>query len=142
MVVRTQNNGSHVTGLNVGANNVQRYFPKDILTIELQLGHLRIQCGLERDFWQNQPEIHDPRLCTWLEFKYPYGKPDRPPALLTMMLSENNSFRVEPMSLDAHARATDASKDRRHLDIMEGLSALPQPVRSTPPSLSLTAVLL
>ncbi len=45
MVVRTQNKGSHVTGLNVGANNVQRYFPKDILTIELQLGHLRIQCG-------------------------------------------------------------------------------------------------
>jgi hypothetical protein len=79
MVVRTQNKGRRVTGLNVGADNVQRYFPKDILTIELQLGHLRIQCGLEPDFWQNRPEIHDPRLCIWLEFKYPYGKPDRPP---------------------------------------------------------------
>jgi len=141
MVVRTQNKGSHVTGLNVGTNNVQRYFPKDILTIELQLGHLRIQCGLEPDFWQNRPEIHDPRLCTWLEFKYPYGKPDRPPALLTMMVSENNSFRVEPMPLDVHTSATHASGNYRHLDIIEGLPAQLPPV-PIPPSLGLRAVLL
>lgn len=141
MVVRTQNRGSHVTGLNVGANNVQRYFPKDILTIELQLGHLRIQCVLEPDFWRNRPEIHDPRLCTWLEFKYPYGKPNRPPALLTMMLSENNSFRVEPMSLDVHTRATHASQNYRPLDIIEGLPAQLSPVL-IPQSLGLRAVLL
>jgi hypothetical protein len=141
MVVRTQNKGSHVTGLNVGANNVQRYFSKDILTIELQLGHLRIQCLLEPDFWQKRPEIHHPRLCTWLEFKYPYGKPDRPPALLTMIISESNSFRIEPMPLDVHIKATDASGNYRQLDIIEGLPAQLPPV-PIPPSLGFRAVLL
>jgi len=141
MVVRTQNRGSHVTGLNVGANNVQRYFPKDILTIELQLGHLRIQCGLEPEFWQDGPEIHDSRLCDWLEFKYSYGKPDRPPALLTMMVSENNSFRVEPMLLDVHTRAKHASGNHRQLDMIEDLPAQLPPV-PIPPSLGVRAVLL
>ena len=68
MVVRTQGKGRSVTGLNVGANNVRRYFPKNNLVIELQLDSLQIQCGLEPDFWQDQPDIHDPRLCAWLEF--------------------------------------------------------------------------
>jgi hypothetical protein len=141
MVVRIQNKGCRVTGLNVGANNVQRYFPKNILTIELQLGYLQIQCGLEPDFWQNQPEIHDSRLCAWLEFKYPYGKPDRPPMLLTRMLAENNSFRVEAMFLDAHSSATHTSGNCRQLDVVEGPPAQPQTVRYVPPSLGLRAVL-
>jgi hypothetical protein len=47
MVVRTQNRGRHVTGLNVGADNIRLYFPKNILTIELELGYLQIRCGLE-----------------------------------------------------------------------------------------------
>jgi hypothetical protein len=42
MVVKTQNRGRSVTGLNVGANNVQRYFPQNILIIELQLDYLQI----------------------------------------------------------------------------------------------------
>jgi hypothetical protein len=50
MVVKTQNRGRSVTGLNVGANNVQRYFPQNILIIELQLDYLQIQCELEPDF--------------------------------------------------------------------------------------------
>ena len=72
-----------VTGLNVGANNVRCCFPENIVAIELQLDYLQIQCGQEPDFWQDQPDIHDPRLCAWMEFKYPYGKPDRPPVPLT-----------------------------------------------------------
>ena len=117
MVVRTQNKGRRVTGLNVGANNVQRYFPKGILTIELQLGHLLIRCGLEPEFWQDWPDIHDSRLCDWLEFKYPYGKPDRPPALLTMIISENNSFRVEPMSLEVHtSRFKNSRNDKVNIE--------------------------
>jgi len=141
MVVKTQSKGRGVTGLHVGANNVRRYFPKQVSSIELQLDHLQIRCGLDPNFWQGQPEIHDPRLCAWLEFKYPYGKPDRPPALLTMIISENNSFRVEPMSLEVHTRATHASGNYRQLDIIEGLPAQLPPVL-IPPSLGLRAVLL
>ncbi|MDR3735333.1 MAG: hypothetical protein P4L10_07340 [Acidobacteriaceae bacterium] len=106
MVVKTQNRGRSVTGLNVGANNVQRYFPQNILIIELQLDYLQIQCELEPDFWQDQPEIRDPRLCAWLEFKYPHGKPDRTPVSLAMIPAGKNSFRVQPISLGVHARVT------------------------------------
>jgi hypothetical protein len=94
-----------------------------------------------RSNFQNQPEIHDPRLCAWLEFKYPYEKLDRPPAFLTMILAENNSYRMEPMSLDAHTRAIYASGNYRQVDIIEGLPAqLPQV--SIPPSLGFRAMLL
>ncbi len=134
MVVRTQSRGCRITGLNVGADNVRHYFPKDILAIELQLEHLQIQCKLELNFWENQPKIQDPRLCDWLEFKYPYGKPNRPPVLLTMILSQNNSFRLQSMLLGIHARDTHASRDRSQLDIMEDLPAQPRPVRSVPPA--------
>jgi len=47
MVVKTQSKGHGVTGLHVGTANARRYFPKDTRNIELQLGHLRIQCGLK-----------------------------------------------------------------------------------------------
>lgn len=59
MVVKTQSKGRGVTGLHVGANNVRRYFPKQISSIELQLGHLQIECGLKPDFWLGEPEIFD-----------------------------------------------------------------------------------
>jgi hypothetical protein len=77
MVVKTQSKGHGVTGLHVGSNNVRRYFPKGTKNIELQLGHLRIQCGLKPDFWQGQPEIYDPRLCAWLESKNMHGTANR-----------------------------------------------------------------
>jgi hypothetical protein len=69
MVVKTQLRGGEVTGLHVGARNVRRYFPKGVRVIELQLDHLQIQCGLSPDFWRGHPEICDPRLCEWLDFK-------------------------------------------------------------------------
>jgi hypothetical protein len=69
MVVTSVFVGHRVTGLYVGARNVHRYFPKGVTEIELELDHLRIECGLSPDFWQNQPEIHDSRLCIWLESK-------------------------------------------------------------------------
>jgi len=103
MVVKTQNKGRRLIGLNVGADNVQRYFPKDILIIELELGYLQIQCGLEPDFWQDQPRIRDPRLCAWLEFKYPNRKTARTPIPLAMIPAGKNSFRVQPMTLEVQA---------------------------------------
>jgi hypothetical protein len=142
MVVRTLNKGRRLTGLNVGANNVRHYFPKNVSAIDLQLDCLQIQCGLGSDFWEERPEIHDPRLCDWLEFKYPYGKPDRRPVLLTMTLSEDNSFCVQSMAFGIHTRIIHTSEPRNRLDIMENKPPQPQRVRLIPPCLGLRAVLL
>jgi hypothetical protein len=70
---------------------VHRYFPKSVTEIELQLDHLRIQCGLSPDFWQGQPEIHDRRLCVWLELKQRNGKANAP-VPLAMIRSGENAF--------------------------------------------------
>ena len=56
MVVKTQCKGREYTGVEVGADNVRRYFPKDTEVIELHLDHLSIQCDLAPTFWQGQSE--------------------------------------------------------------------------------------
>jgi hypothetical protein len=107
MVVKTQSKGHGVTGLHVGTANARRYFPKDTRNIELQLGHLRIQCGLKPDFCQAQPEIYDPRLCAWLESKNLHGTANRT-VPLAMIPSGNNSFELQAMpamSLAPRSRA-------------------------------------
>jgi hypothetical protein len=96
MVVKAQNKGRGLSGLHIGIDNVRRYFPKNISSIELQLDHLRIQCGLAPDFWQGQPEIFDPRLCAWLESKHLHGS--RTPVPLAMIPEGNNSFRLQPVT--------------------------------------------
>ena len=98
MVVTIKNKGTLVTGLNVGATNVRRYFPKQVDAIELQLDHLQIECGLNPDFWQGDGEIHDPRLCAWLELKGSKGLRGRTPMLLAMVPAGKNSFRLQPIS--------------------------------------------
>jgi hypothetical protein len=104
MVVKTRSKGHGVTGLNVGMDNVRRYFPKETKNIELQLGHLSIQCGLKPDFWQGQPEIYDPRLCAWLESKNLHSLANRTTPL-AMIPAGENSFRLQPVSLVPRARA-------------------------------------
>jgi hypothetical protein len=104
MVVKTQSKGRSLTGLHVGANNVRRYFSKDTSVIELQLDHLQIQCGLGPDFWQDQPEIHDPRLGAWLESKHLNGKTNRNPVPLSMIPAGKNAFRLQPVSLPPQTR--------------------------------------
>jgi hypothetical protein len=69
MLVKSQCIGNRVTGLYVGENNVRRYFPRKVEAIDLKLDHLVIQCGLRSCFWDGEPEIHDARLCLWLESK-------------------------------------------------------------------------
>ena len=96
MVVKTQCNSGEVTGLHVGATNARRYFPRDVFSIELQLDHLRIECGLSPDFWSGQPEIHDRRLCAWLQTKQLSSKCSRTPLPLDMIPSGKNSFRLGP----------------------------------------------
>jgi hypothetical protein len=103
MVVKTHSTARGVTGLHVGSDNVRRYFPKNISVIELHLDHLRIQCGLDPNFWQGQPEIFDARLCAWLESRHLHGKRDRGPVPLAMIPAGKNSFRLQPLSLNGQA---------------------------------------
>ena len=103
MVVKTQYEKFRVSGLYVGVNNVRRYFSKRIPVIELQLDHLRIQCGLTAGFWNGQPEIHDPRLCDWLESKHLHDKPCQTPVPLSLIPSGKNSFKIA--SLDPNWRS-------------------------------------
>lgn len=94
MVVKTQCKGREVTGLHVGASNARRYFPRNVSAIELEIDHLRIECGLTPDFWRGQPEIHDRRLCAWLQSKQFGSKSCRTPLPLDMIPSGKNSFRL------------------------------------------------
>lgn len=95
-MVKALCNGSKLAGLRVGRHNVRRFFPKQITEIELQLDHLRIECGLSPDFWSGQPEIHDPRLSLWLSVKSPCPRSCRSPIQYRMTPLGKNSFRVEP----------------------------------------------
>ncbi len=92
MVVKSQCNGHRITGIYVGANNVRRYFPRRLVAIDLQLDHLRIRCGLTPGFWQDDPEIRDPRLSDWLELKQSQGTGSRGPLSLAMTPSGEDSF--------------------------------------------------
>lgn len=104
MVVKTQYQGCRISGLYVGVNNVRRYFSKRIKSIELQLDHLRIECWLTPRFWDGQPEIHDPRLCLWLESKTLRERPNRTPIPLAMIPSGNNSFRLASITRNGDGR--------------------------------------
>jgi hypothetical protein len=106
MVVKTHSKGRGATALHVGATNVRRYFPKHVSAIELQLDHLQIQCGLGPNFWRDDPEIHDPRLCAWLESKHLHSKRDRRPIHLAMIPAGENSFRLQSVSLNESHEAT------------------------------------
>ena len=104
MVVKTQSKGRELVGLQVGATDVQRYFPKGTAVIELQLDHLQIQCGLEPAFWQGQPEICDPRLAAWLQSKNFAGARGQTPVPLAMIPAGKASFRLQTISVNTHAK--------------------------------------
>jgi len=97
MIVKTQCKGREFTGVEVGAGNVRRYFPKDSDVIELRLDHLLIQLGLKPDFWQGQTQICDPRLCAWLESKNFNGRPGDAPIPLALIPSGKNCYRLQPI---------------------------------------------
>ena len=94
VVVKTQLRGGGVAGLHIGARNVRRYFPKGTRVIELQLDHLQIQCGLTSEFWNGRPEIHDPRLCEWLDFKVIHRTGERKQVKLAMTPAGESVFRL------------------------------------------------
>ena len=95
MLVTTYRDGRARTGLLIGEANVRRYFKKHRPSIELRLDDLHIQCVLEPEFWQGRPEIHDPRLSTWLEFKAG-RRADSQPMQLELAPSGAGKFTVRP----------------------------------------------
>lgn len=109
MVVKTQGKGPGVTGLHVGSTNVHRYFSPKVAFVELHLDHLLIQCGLSPDFWAGCPEIHDPRLCAWLESKNLHMRGGSAPVALTLVPSGMNSFRLSTASHPTAPRVRVAS---------------------------------
>jgi hypothetical protein len=96
MLVKTSQNGRDHLGLHIGTANARRYFRAQ--TIDLRLGDLEIQCTLPPDFWHGRPEIYDPRLSEWLEYKVGRGRPGQDPMLLTMAPSGSGAFVVTPRS--------------------------------------------
>lgn len=104
MVVKTQYAGFRISGLYIGARNVRRYFSKRLPVVELQLDHLQIQCGLTPMFWEGQPEIHDPRLCDWLESKQCRDRPSKTPIPMAMIPFGKNSFRLASLSRNSGHR--------------------------------------
>lgn len=85
MLVETFSRTRGKTGLHVGVENVQRFFPESISEIDIHLGHLQIRCNLNPEFWRGKPEIFDERLSVWLESKYLHGKRDKTPIRLAMV---------------------------------------------------------
>jgi hypothetical protein len=98
MVVKTLRMGRKVTGVEVGAVNVRRYFSQEAAEIELLLDHLQIQCGLNPGFWQGDTAICDPRLSAWLESKYFGFHPSDPPIPLALIPTGKNCFRLRPIA--------------------------------------------
>jgi hypothetical protein len=106
MVVTTQGKGREIKGLQVGASNVRRYFPKSAHFIQLELDHLQIQCCLPPGFWLDQPVIHDVRLGAWLESKQFHDKPGCSAVPLAMIPNGKNSFRLRPIGPRTPATAS------------------------------------
>lgn len=104
MRVKALRVGSGVSGLLVGQSNVRRYFPRSVQQVELQLDHLRIECGLTPDFWRSEPEIHDPRLRLWLESKNHAEKARRASIPFAMIPSGEHSFRLERVARNGEHR--------------------------------------
>lgn len=96
MLVKTHTDERDHLGLHIGAANARRYFRKRTPTIDLRLDDLEIQCTLAPDFWVGRPEIYDPRLSEWLEFKVGRRRPGQGPMLLSMLPTGSGTFVVVP----------------------------------------------
>jgi hypothetical protein len=96
MLVKTHRNGNDRTGLHIGRANANRFFRKHAQSIELKLGDLQIQCTLAPDFWDGCPQIHDPRLSEWLNFKMGRAGSGSAAGLLTMVPAGVDSFVLRP----------------------------------------------
>ena len=112
MVVKTQYKGREYTGVEVGAGNVRRYFPRQIEAIELELDHLQIQCSLAPGFWEGAAEIRDRRLGAWLESKNFHGRRGESPVPLAMIPSGKNCFRLQRIQQNSQSAGNSQSTTR------------------------------
>jgi hypothetical protein len=124
MLVTSQCDGNRVTGLYIGTDNVRRYFPKKLSCIELQLDHLRIECGLPPLFWNGKPEIQDPRLCLWLESKQSQRKERRTPMPLAMTPAGEHSFALGPVKAEEPVQIR-----RRSIHAVSAMTLAPEELR-------------
>jgi len=95
MVVHAQSKGHGNAALYIGQSNVRRFFPHRIPAIELRLGELQIRCTLPATFWQDNPEIYDPRLGEWLKFHVFHQRPRHKPQPLYLVDMGKNAFRLQ-----------------------------------------------
>ncbi len=129
MLVKTQRDGSEHTGLHIGAVNAQRYFRKGTQAIDLILDHLEIQCRLSPDFWQGRPEIHDPRLSEWLEFKAGRGGAARAEMELIMVRSGIDSFVLKAKSQKKQCAFGEEPSQDIEVIWDDSFSVAPSPIR-------------
>jgi hypothetical protein len=98
MVVKPRSSRQRMTGLHIDDDDVQRLFPPDVTSVELELDHLRIVCALQPEFWEGESDIHDDRLVSWLEAKRMSGKLAPQPAPLVMIPAGDHAFRLMPVT--------------------------------------------
>jgi len=98
MLVTTYRDESDRTGLLIGKANARRYFSKRYPSIELHLDDLHIQCTLQPEFWNERPQIEDPRLSEWLKFKAARNRGGREPIPLNMEPSGEGRFVLRPQA--------------------------------------------
>jgi len=102
MMVKACRTGRKLSGVEVGAINVRRYFPRGAAEVELLLDHLHIQCDLSPNFWQGDTGIRDPRLSAWLESKN-FNSRAGAPVSLALIPTGKNCFRLQLLA-PGHAR--------------------------------------
>ena len=105
MVVYTRGKQDGITSLQIGGGNVKEYFSPEVHLIELELDQVQILCPVEPAFWEDQPEIHDQRLSSWLQAKCSTGKLAMRSSPIALVPSGRNAFRLEPMSAELVADA-------------------------------------
>jgi len=64
----------------------------------LRLGDLEIDCKLSPEFWHGKPEIEDPRLCEWLQFRRSRQQTDRRPITLAMDSAGGDSYTLQAIA--------------------------------------------
>ena len=94
MIVTMQSEGHFITGIRIGVSDARRFFPGGLNSVDLELDHLRIRCGVRPNARPDQVEISDPRLSAWLEEKVYWRKlPDTPVSV--ELVKCGNSYRLQ-----------------------------------------------